>query len=206
MALRVRLARNVAVSPNDNISAFVYSVLITGCFAWMSALGHSPGVVEIFAANRGAVLAFLVFELIMLTVFTTCGINAERNRFITGLMRVILVPAEMNEGMLYAHYLTGAGARRVCGRHFVPYTAGLNIVVEAECGEAFRVLDPVVPHLDEQEQMHAAFEHAFEFGASTGPDRFDALAVIAEDNGALSGPAHKDDLIDPYAAVATLLP
>jgi hypothetical protein len=111
MALRVRLARNIAISLNDNITAFGYSILITGCYALMSALGHSPGVIEIFAAAGGAVLAFLVFELIMLTVFRDLrGIEPERNRFIAGLMRVISVPGGMGGTMLCAHYLTGPGA------------------------------------------------------------------------------------------------
>ncbi len=111
MAWRMRLARNVAVTLNDNISAFGYSVLITGCYALMSTLGHTPGVVEIFAAAGGAVLAFLVFELIMLIAFRDLrGIEAERNRFVAGLMRVISVPGGLGGAMLCATYLTGPGA------------------------------------------------------------------------------------------------
>jgi hypothetical protein len=114
--LRARLARKVAVSLNNNISAFGYSFLIAGCFAWISALGHSAGVIGILTADDGAVLAFPVFEPVMLTVFRDLrSIDAERNRFLTGLRRVISVPGGMGGTMLCTHYLTSAGARPVGG-------------------------------------------------------------------------------------------
>ena len=61
--------------------------------------------------------------------------------------------------------------------HRIRSAERLNIVVEAERGEALGVLDPVVAHLDEQEQVHAPIEQAFEFGAGAGADRLDALPL-----------------------------
>jgi hypothetical protein len=116
MALRVRLARSVMVSLNDNISAFGYSILITGCYALMTAMGQSPNVIEIFAAAGGAVLAFLAFELIMVTVFRDLRhLEPQRNRFISGVMRVLSVPAGMSGALLCANYLNGTIAWLAAG-------------------------------------------------------------------------------------------
>ncbi len=109
MGIRVRLARSISVSLNDNISAFGYSVLITGSYALMQARGHSPEVIEIFAAAGGAIFAFLVFEFIMITFFSDLrGIESERNRFVAALMRVVSVPGGMGGALLCANYLTGS--------------------------------------------------------------------------------------------------
>src|SRR5436190_17971648 len=57
----------------------------------------------------------------------------------------------------------------------------LGIVIETERGVALRILDPVFPDLDEQEQVDAALEHAFQLGPRPRADCFDALPAVAED-------------------------
>src|SRR5581483_9352962 len=81
-----------------------------------------------------------------------------------------------------------------------------GVVVEAEGGEALGVVDPVVAHLDEQEQVDAALQHRLQLAAGAGADGFDPAAALAEHDRALAGAAHIDDLVDADAAVLALLP
>ena len=82
----------------------------------------------------------------------------------------------------------------------------LNIVVESERGVALGILDPVVAHLDEQKEMDAALQHAFQFGAGAGADRLDPRSLVAEHDRALALAADIDHLVDLDAPVLTLLP
>src|SRR6188508_2635162 len=93
-----------------------------------------------------------------------------------------------------------------CERGALRLSCLSNIVVETHCGEAFGVFDPIVAHLYKEEQVHPALQHAFQFGAATGADLLDALALVTEHNGSLAGPADVDHLVDLDASVAPLLP
>src|SRR5207237_10106399 len=55
----------------------------------------------------------------------------------------------------------------------------LRIVIESERGVALGVLDPVFPHLDEQEEVDAAVEHLLQLGARLGADRLYATPGLA---------------------------
>src|SRR6202043_3507556 len=66
--------------------------------------------------------------------------------------------------------------------------------------------DPILAHLDEQEEVDAAVEHLFKLGAGAGADRLDAPPALAEDDRPLARPLNIDHLLDAGAAVAALLP
>src|SRR5581483_11060932 len=90
--------------------------------------------------------------------------------------------------------------------HCIAAGPSSGVVVEAEGGEALGVVDPVVAHLDEQEQVDAALQHRLQLAAGAGADGFDPAAALAEHDRALAGAAHIDDLVDADAAVLALLP
>jgi hypothetical protein len=111
MALRIRLARSMKATLNDNITAFGYSVLITGSYEILTRLNQVSSVLEIFCGAAGAVLAFVVSEIIMRTVFREfAGIGAERDRFFAAVMRFVSVGGGMAMTLLCAQYLNGIPA------------------------------------------------------------------------------------------------
>lgn len=111
MTTRSRLAREVIVSLNDNVSAFGYSILITAAFALMQTLDHKVGVVKIFAGAGGSVVSFLTFEAILIMFFHDLrDLEPGRNRFVAALMRVVSVPGGMAGALLCGYCLNGPGA------------------------------------------------------------------------------------------------
>src|SRR4029079_6465509 len=87
------------------------------------------------------------------------------------------------------------GVRRLFLRKFQPHRA-----------IALGVLAPALAHLHEQEQVHLGLGCLGYVLARRRADRLDALATFAEHDFALALALDVDRLLDPYLAVAQLLP
>jgi hypothetical protein len=111
MALRTQLARSTSATLNDNITAFGYSILITGSYGLLSSLQQPRDALEIFAGAAGAVLAFITVELINLAFFRNMvDSEPKRGGLVTAVMRLISVGGGMGAALLCASDLQGIAA------------------------------------------------------------------------------------------------
>ncbi len=111
MALRTQLARSTSATLNDNITAFGYSILITGTYELLSSLEQRRDVFEIFTGAAGAVLAFIMVELINLVFFRNMvDSEPKRGGLVTALSRLVSVGGGMGAALLCAVHLQGIAA------------------------------------------------------------------------------------------------
>src|SRR6478672_4287971 len=71
---------------------------------------------------------------------------------------------------------------------------------------AFRVVGPVLAHLDEQEQVDGPVDHVADVAPRIRADRLDGLAALAEHDLALALALHINRLLYPGRAILELLP
>src|SRR6187200_2840734 len=71
---------------------------------------------------------------------------------------------------------------------------------------AFRVVGPVLPHLDEQKQVDGPVDHVADVAPRIRADRLDGLAALAEHDLALALALHINRLLYPGRAILELLP
>src|SRR5215472_7361204 len=78
--------------------------------------------------------------------------------------------------------------------------------LQSHLAESLRIVAPVFAHLDEQKKVHRLLDQPRDLGARRGADCLDGGAALAEHDLALAFALHVDRLLDPYRAVAQLLP
>ena len=103
-----KLVKNMRLSVQENSSPYGFSVMITGTYALLSTRSR-PEALDVIAGAAGAASAFMLAELLALTILKReAETNSQRTRLIGRLLSFVSIGSGIGVAYLCAAHIDGA--------------------------------------------------------------------------------------------------